>query len=60
MVGFLFTEFTPEWVELLVGGPAILASYLAVIWKRGFDETDKVLFRKNVTPAPLADTQEDT
>ncbi|MEM6584537.1 MAG: oligosaccharide flippase family protein [Pseudomonadota bacterium] len=60
VVGFLFTEFTPEWVELLVGGPAILASYLAVIWKRGFDETDKVLFRKNVTPAPLADTQEDT
>lgn len=50
VVGFVFTEFTPEWVELAIGGPAILAVYLWVIWKRGFDETDKVLFRKNVAP----------
>lgn len=50
VVGFLFTEFTPEWIELVIGGPAILAVYLWVIWKRGFDEADKVLFRKNVVP----------
>ena len=48
VVGFLFTEFTPEWVELAIGGPAILAVYLLVIWKRGFDEADKVLFARNV------------
>jgi len=52
VVGFIFTEFTPEWVELVIGGPAILAAYLVVIWKRGFDESDKVLFRKNVAPVP--------
>ncbi len=48
VVGFVFTEFTPEWVEIIFGGPAILGVYLWVIWKRGFDEADKVLFRKNV------------
>ena len=52
VVGFIFTQFTPEWVELLIGGPAILAVYLIVIWRRGFDEADKVLFRKNVAPVP--------
>ncbi|MEM6827296.1 MAG: oligosaccharide flippase family protein [Pseudomonadota bacterium] len=52
VVGFCFTQFTPEWVELLIGGPAILAVYLIVIWRRGFDEADKVLFRKNVAPVP--------
>jgi O-antigen/teichoic acid export membrane protein len=57
IVGFLFTEFTPEWVELAVGGPAILAAYLWVIWKRGFDDADKVLFRKNVVPAPEIDEE---
>ena len=51
LVGFIFTEFTPEWVEIIIGGPAIFAAYFWVIWKRGFDESDKVLFRKNVVPA---------
>lgn len=50
VVGFLFTEFTPEWVEIVLGGPAILAVYLWVIWKRGFDDADKILFRKKVVP----------
>jgi O-antigen/teichoic acid export membrane protein len=51
VVGFLFTEFTPEWIEILIGGPTILAVYLWVIWKRGFDDADKILFRKQVVPA---------
>ncbi|MFL0356008.1 lipopolysaccharide biosynthesis protein [Erythrobacter sp. GH1-10] len=50
VVGFLFT-LLPEWAELLFGVPAILGTYLIVIWKRGFDDADKVLFRKNVVPA---------
>ena len=50
VVGFLFTEFTPEWVELIFGGPAILITYMVVIWKRGFDENDKVLFARNIGP----------
>lgn len=47
VVGYAFT-FLPEWIELLVGIPAVLGTYALVIWRRGFDENDKVLFRKNV------------
>lgn len=47
VVGFLAT-FLPEWMELLVGVPAILVTYGYVIWKRGFGEEDRVLFRKNI------------
>ena len=57
-VGFLFTEYTPEWVEIAIGGPAIFAVYFWVIWKLGFDETDKVLFRKNVVSAEGSDDAE--
>ena len=56
VVGFLCTEFTPEWVELAIGGPAILAVYLLVIWKRGFDEADKVLFARNVGASDASPT----
>lgn len=51
VVGYAFT-FLPEWVELVFGIPAILATYALVIWHRGFDETDKVLFGKQVVPDP--------
>lgn len=54
VVGHLFT-YLPEWIELLVGIPAVLATYALVIWRRGFDENDKVLFRKNVAPDPETD-----
>lgn len=57
IVGFTFTQYTPEWVELLIGGPAIMATYMWVIWKRGFDESDKVLFRKKVVPAAEEEPQ---
>ncbi|GIX20538.1 MAG: hypothetical protein KatS3mg120_2214 [Erythrobacter sp.] len=49
VVGFVFT-LLPEWIELLLGIPAVLATYGWVIWQRGFDESDKVLFRKQVVP----------
>jgi hypothetical protein len=49
VVGQLFT-YLPEWIELLIGIPAVLGTYALVIWRRGFDENDKVLFRKNVVP----------
>ncbi|MFM7403278.1 MAG: lipopolysaccharide biosynthesis protein [Erythrobacter sp.] len=51
VVGYAFT-WLPEWVELVFGVPAILATYAMVIWRRGFDENDKVLFRKQVVPDP--------
>jgi O-antigen/teichoic acid export membrane protein len=36
----------PEWAELAIGIPAILAAYGWVIWRYGFGEADRVLFRK--------------
>jgi hypothetical protein len=50
VVGHAFT-YLPEWIELVFGIPAVLGTYAAVIWRRGFGEEDKVLFRKNVAPA---------
>ena len=44
-VGQIFIRL-PEWVELAVGIPAILAVYGWLLWKRGFREEDRVLFRK--------------
>ncbi|MEP3421819.1 MAG: lipopolysaccharide biosynthesis protein [Erythrobacter sp.] len=57
VVGYAAT-FLPEWMEIVFGGPAILGVYLFVIWKRGFGEEDKVLFRKNVVPQDSADPDE--
>lgn len=50
VVGFAFTLLPDwlEWAELLFGIPAILATYGWVIWRRGFGEDDRVLFRKNM------------
>lgn len=45
VVGQFFIRL-PEWVELAVGIPAILAAYSYVIWKRGFLEEDRVLFKR--------------
>ncbi|RJT22629.1 lipopolysaccharide biosynthesis protein [Chakrabartia godavariana] len=45
LVGQVFIRL-PEWIELAVGIPAILAVYGWLLWKRGFREEDRVLFRK--------------
>ena len=54
VVGYAFT-WLPEWTELVFGVPAILGTYALVIWRRGFDDGDKVLFRKQVVPDPDTD-----
>lgn len=42
----------PEWVELVVGVPAILGAYGLVVWYRGFGREDRMLFRlKDAKPA---------
>ncbi len=58
LVGYLAT-YLPEWAELALGVPAILATYGYIIWKRGFGPEDRVLFSKTKkqenqqpTPAP--------
>ena len=43
----------PEWAELVVGIPAILAAFGAVLWTRGFGPEDRELFR--MKKADIAD-----
>ncbi len=45
VLGYLATRL-PEWVELTLGVPGILALYCTVIWKKGFGPDDRALFRK--------------
>lgn len=45
-IGFVATQYLPEWAELLFGIPAILASYFYVIWKKAFGPEDRKLFQK--------------
>ena len=47
LVGWGVTQL-PEWVELVVGIPAILATYAVFVWFVGFREDDRVLFRRNL------------
>lgn len=44
VVGWIATR-VPEWLELIVGMPAILLTYGVVIWMKGFTREDRVLFR---------------
>ena len=46
VVVFYLFSLLPEWTELILGIPAIMAAYGVVIWKRGFAEDDRALFRK--------------
>ncbi|USI74220.1 lipopolysaccharide biosynthesis protein [Sphingomonas morindae] len=44
----------PEWLELLLGVPAILGAYGVVIWYRGFGQEDRMLFSLKAKPAAAA------
>lgn len=48
VLGWLSTQYLPEWAELTMGIPAILGIYCWVIWTKGFGPEDRVLFRRNV------------
>tara|TARA_B100000678_G_scaffold22750_1_gene17379 strand:+ start:538 stop:2061 length:1524 start_codon:yes stop_codon:yes gene_type:complete len=48
LVGWAATQ-VPEWLELVVGIPAILLTYGAIIWFVGFRADDRILFRRNIT-----------
>ncbi|MDB5691603.1 MAG: lipopolysaccharide biosynthesis protein [Alphaproteobacteria bacterium] len=47
LVGFLFTLLPKrlEWLELAAGIPAILVTFGTIVWKRGFTQEDRTLFR---------------
>jgi O-antigen/teichoic acid export membrane protein len=58
VAGYLATQL-PEWAELLLGIPVILAAFGAVLWTKGFGPQDRELFRMSrkeiaelETPAP--------
>ena len=66
VVGTAFTWLPPslEWLELSLGVPAILLTFGAIVWKRGFTNEDRVLFRRRKgeepsLPAPLGVTPPD-
>jgi hypothetical protein len=44
VIGYLATRL-PEWLELLLGIPAILLVFGAIIWRFGFTSEDRTLFR---------------
>ena len=46
VIGWLATQYLPEWAELAFGLPAILAAYCWTIWHKGFGPEDRVLFRR--------------
>lgn len=47
ILGWATTRYLPEWAELALGAPAILALYGLVIWTWGFGPEDRMLFRKS-------------
>jgi O-antigen/teichoic acid export membrane protein len=47
LIGWAATRFLPEWAELAFGVPAILTAFFVVLWRWGFAEDDRVLFRKS-------------
>ena len=38
-------RFLPQWWQLILGVPAILAAFFAVLWTKGFGPEDRELFR---------------
>ena len=54
LVGWASTRFLPEWAELIFGIPAILGTYCAIIWRKGFGHDDRLLFRKHPPAEPDA------
>jgi O-antigen/teichoic acid export membrane protein len=44
-VGVPIRLWTPEWVQLIIGIPAILGAFGAVLWTKGFGPEDRELFR---------------
>jgi hypothetical protein len=48
----------PEWGELVIGIPAILAGYGWMIWRFGFGEDDRILFKKPAAQAKKGNAAE--
>jgi O-antigen/teichoic acid export membrane protein len=48
----------PEWAELVIGIPAILAAYGWMIWRFGFGEDDRILFKKPAAQAKKGNAAE--
>jgi O-antigen/teichoic acid export membrane protein len=51
LVGFVAIRL-PEWLELSLGAPLILAAFGVTVWYRGFTSEDRALFRKQGDEEP--------
>ena len=51
LIGWMFTRFTPEWAELVIGIPIILVTFSWTIWNKAFGPEDRVLFKRKGTAA---------
>jgi hypothetical protein len=47
VVGAAVRYFLPETWQLIIGVPAILAAFFAILWTKGFGPEDRELFRLN-------------
>ena len=47
VAGWLFTLLPRrfEWMEIAIGIPVILLTFWTIVWKRGFTQDDRILFR---------------
>jgi len=45
-LGWAVVTLLPEWAQLALGVPGILALYCLVIWRLGFGPADRLLFRR--------------
>ncbi|HMC91124.1 MAG TPA: lipopolysaccharide biosynthesis protein [Allosphingosinicella sp.] len=47
LVGWLFSLLPASlvWIDLAIGVPGILATFTAIVWKKGFTAEDRILFR---------------
>ena len=55
-MGTIFTALPQrfEWTELVLGIPAIAATYLFVLWRWSFGDADRALFRRKASPEVAA------
>ncbi|HWU04715.1 MAG TPA: lipopolysaccharide biosynthesis protein, partial [Novosphingobium sp.] len=53
-LGWLVVTFLPEWAQITLGVPAILGSYCLVIWRFGFGQADRLLFRRQSSVEAVA------
>lgn len=55
VTGFVAMQL-PEWLQLVVGAPAIMAAFGVTVWYRAFTDEDRILFGKHPPEDPTLPT----